>query len=117
MRIAPGNSHFYPGAISPPTPEIERLDAHTSVEPENSLRDLPMGDIEPSTKPSMPTHASRFTRFQKIIEEGFPERLEAEVRKNQFLLDHLKIKLAGATEQSDVRSFLQQIGRCVNPAL
>ena len=65
-----------------------------------------------SSEDAAPKAAPQNTRLQKLIEDGTPEVLEAEVRRTKLFLETLKKPLVGMTEQHrDASHWLQQIGK------
>jgi hypothetical protein len=96
-------------------PEKEPPDNPTLTELENRTGDTPVLEAEPPVAPLTLTRAHKLTRLQRIIEDGTPECLEAEVRNKQSLLEKFKHHLARANEHTDAQHFLQQIGKCLSP--
>jgi ABC-type multidrug transport system fused ATPase/permease subunit len=116
-ELAPEQGRSVHGADPSVVPKTEPLNAPHFVQPDNQTEHIPLSGVGPSTVHAEPARAPQHARLQKIIEEGSPERLEAEVKKNQSLLDNLKLQLVRASEQKDAQYFLQQLGMHLNTTM
>jgi ABC-type multidrug transport system fused ATPase/permease subunit len=117
QEVAPGQGCPVQGADPSVVPKTEPLDAPHFVKPDNETDHIPISEVHSSTVYAEPARAAQQARLQRIIDEGSPERLEAEVKKNQSLLDNLKLQLVRASEQKDAQYFLQQIGMHLNTTM
>lgn len=95
------NNDLSQGRASAMLPEMASLRGAHSVKVEGNSQDTPAADI--------PTHSSRTTRLQEVIQGGILESLEAETASIQPLLENLTQQLVGAAEDQDAQLFLASI--------